>query len=281
MRKRPFTNADDLLKELVIHNDHLGEYVDGLYSPRDEVDGTYLNALFGQLRDQDMISCFYADNIAYFVTINPKGFAHAQQLDKLIWRKAKSMFDPLHGQLREDLLKIQELYPTDSVIPNNSELSESIRLLKTKGYLPMFERFVDGSWGVTYSYDDLNYLALEEDYIASRDKQVVSLKVEGENNLVNFANGNSAIHSSQSIGVDARQLSDLISELRKYTQDFSSDEKQKFEDWTETIKSELANPKPKKSVLETGMSIIKALSNSVKFAAAFAALAQFVQLSIQ
>ena len=281
MKEKSFSNADDLLKQLVKNNDHLGKYVAELYSPRDEVDGTHLNQLFGLLRDQGLISCFYANNIAYHVKINPQGFDYAQQIDKIKWKDAKSMFDLLHGQIREDLLKLQELYPAGSVIPRVSEFSESIRLLKTRGYLPMFEQFIDGSWGVEYSYNDINYKALEEDYFATRNAHSVNVNVEGENNFVNFATNNSTVNASQNIGINAKQLSDLIAELKKFTENLTNEQKQLFDDWTETIQTELAKKQPKRNIIDAGMDIIKALSNSVQFAAAFASLAQFIQLSIK
>lgn len=279
MKKRPFINADDLLKELVTHNDHLGEYVEGLYSPRDEVDGTYLNALFGQLRDQDLISCLYADNIAYFVTINPQGFAHAQQLDKFNWRKAKSMFDPLLEPYRGDFLEILKQYPEDSVIPYGTELDLTIKALRTRGYLSNFDEFVSG-WGVSYSYEDKHYLDLEESYNHLREKTSMNINFNGGNNQFNQASDNATIHATQSIGVDASKLAELINALNENSKDLPPEDKQSLDESLDFIQTELTSSKPRKNLINFATKALLTIKGSVEFLAAAATLVQFVQTVI-
>ena len=59
------------LKDLLANRDNLSQYVDLLYS--DEHKHQDLNEMFGLLKKEGYISCLYADNRAYNVTLTLKG----------------------------------------------------------------------------------------------------------------------------------------------------------------------------------------------------------------
>ena len=59
------------MRELLEHKNNLNEYVDELYA--DDTREDDLNALFGALKKEGLLSCIYADNRAYEVQLTLKG----------------------------------------------------------------------------------------------------------------------------------------------------------------------------------------------------------------
>lgn len=276
IKRKPFNTEDELLKELVKNEERLGEYIINLYSPSEEVDDTYLNALFGKLEDKGLITLLFADGMAYYVTITPDGFGYARQFDKMNWRKAINMFEPLLDPYRRDFLEILKQYPEDSFIPYGTELDSIIKALKMRGYLCNFDEFVNG-WGVSYSYEDKNYLALEESFNQKREKANMNINFEGGYNQFNLASDNATIHATQSIGVDASKLAELIKVLNEHSKNLPPEDKRTLDESLEVIQSELTSPKPKKSFINTAIAALKAINGTAQFAAAVAMLIQFVQ----
>lgn len=73
------TYLKKFMRELLEHKDNLNEYVNQLYS--DESREEDLNALFGALKREGLLSCIYADNRAYEVQLTLKGKnLHASEL---------------------------------------------------------------------------------------------------------------------------------------------------------------------------------------------------------
>ena len=277
-KKKPYNNADDLMKDLVINKDHVTQFAASLYLPFGEVDKAYLSDLFRKLKDKKLLEVlFTGDNKVYHVRITPDGFEYAHQLDKINWKRAVEMFVLLHGKCRDDLLEIVKRFPQDSVIPQGSEFEESVEILRTKGYLSRFEVFVNGAWGVSYTYDDLHYRLLEEDYLANRRGSSTLFSIEGGSHQINVANDNATIHATQNNGVDTSKLAELIKALQENSKELSPEDRQSLDTSIEFIQSELTSDKPKKNIITFATKALQAISGSVEFLAAVATLVQFIQ----
>jgi len=274
-KRRPFNSEDELLKELVKNEEHLSEYIAGLYSSSEEVDGTYLNAMFGILRDKGLLNLQFINNTAKYVSITIKGYEYEKQIDKTRWKDARSMFEPLLDPYREDFLEILKQYPENSFIPYGTKVDSAIIALRTRGYLTNFIEYLS-AWGVSYTYSDKHYLDLEESFNQKREKPNMNIKFEGGNNQFNVANDNAIINATQNIGIDSSKLIELITALQEQSKDLSCEDKQTLDECLEVIQSELTSPKPKKSLISFATKALQAIGGSVEFLAAVATLIQFI-----
>ena len=273
-----FQTPDDLLIALVQNKERLGIFVNEIYGDREDRDqGIYYNGLFGMLQNDNYLVVRFADDIAYYVSITAKGYIYASQIARKKWKVASMNFALLRGKYREDLLKILDLYPDRSLIPEDSGYNESIGVLRTKGYLSQFTRYIRG-WGVSYTYDDLNYLLLEEDYLANQERSSMKVNITGGNNQVNYATDYATVQAAQNNGIDANALVALINSLKEHSEGLSSEDKQSLNDSIEVIQTELTSSTPRKSFVNIAMNTLKAINGTVQFAAAVAALFQFIQL---
>lgn len=96
------------------------------------------------------------------------------------------------------------------------------------------------------------------------------------NGQVNVANDNATITAVNNSGVDGVTLASLIQNVRAAAQELPSDDAEIVSDSLETIEAEAVSETPKKGLLRTAITGIKAVKGSVEFAAAVAALVQFL-----
>lgn len=64
---------EDFLQELIIHQENLSEYVTSLYSESNNNYSLELNQKFGVLKENNLITVKWADNVAYNVTLTLNG----------------------------------------------------------------------------------------------------------------------------------------------------------------------------------------------------------------
>ena len=276
--RRKYFKPEDLLLALQKNKRRLGKFVDELYDASEHSEKSeYYNELFGLLEDQGFVTVLFADSRAWAVSLTPAGQNYNPKSAKQMWLEARMSFVLLNGKYRDDLLKIMEQFPQDSTIPQGSEFEASIQILRTKGYLQDFEVFVNGTWSVSYTYDDLNYHLLEEDYLFNRGESSLRFSIEGGSNQINVANDNATIHATQNIGIDTSKLAVLIKALREQSKDLTPEKKQSLEENLEVIQSEFLSGKPKKSFINTAITALKAINGTAQFAAAVAMLIQFLQ----
>ena len=94
----------------------------------------------------------------------------------------------------------------------------------------------------------------------------------------NVAMDNATINAVQNNGVDAAELKRLIAELKaSMPEDMPESDKEAIREGVETIESELAQPKPKRSLINTAIKVLQAIKGTAEFAAAVAALVLFIQ----
>ena len=77
-------------------------------------------------------------------------------------------------------------------------------------------------------------------------------------------------------GIDGATLADLIQKVRATAQDLPSDEAEIISDSLETIEAEALSAHPKKGLLRTAITGIKAIKGSVEFVADVTTLVQFL-----
>jgi len=107
------------------------------------------------------------------------------------------------------------------------------------------------------------------------EKNVYSITVT--NGQVNIANDSAIINATMNNGIDVTQLSALIQAIKHETESLPVDDKKTVISSIEVIEQELQTEKPRKNFIKTAISGIKAIKGTVEFAAAVAALIQFVQ----
>jgi len=107
------------------------------------------------------------------------------------------------------------------------------------------------------------------------EKIMYSISIQ--NGQVNIANDNSTITATNTVGIDATQLAELLQAVRITANGLSHEEAEILESNLEVIQEEIKTGKPRKSYLVTAVSGLKILKGTAEFAAAVAALIQFVQ----
>ena len=110
-----------------------------------------------------------------------------------------------------------------------------------------------------------------------------TINVIGGNPQLNLASGNSKIVATQNIGIDIKQLENIIDEIRTATntEGFGNEELEQITDSLDAIKSELTSLQPKKGILRTAVKGLQAINGSAQFLAAIATMVQFVEPYIQ
>ena len=110
-----------------------------------------------------------------------------------------------------------------------------------------------------------------------------TINVIGGNPQLNIASGNSEIVATQNIGIDIKQLENIIDEIRTATntEGFGNEELEQITDSLNAIKAELTSLQPKKGILKTAVKGLQAINGSAQFLAAIATMVQFVEPYIQ
>ena len=105
----------------------------------------------------------------------------------------------------------------------------------------------------------------------------VTYSITVSNGQVNIANDSATITANNNVGLDIDQLERLISNVRNTATGLSDGDAEVMSDSLEAIEDQVKAKKPKKGVIKTAITALKTLKGTVEFAAAIAALIQFVQ----
>ena len=108
----------------------------------------------------------------------------------------------------------------------------------------------------------------------------VTYNVNIENGQFNVANDNATINATLNNGVDFEKLEALLKGVLDNCNGLSEEDTEAVQENLEVIKSELNEPKPKKSLLKTAMIGLKLIKGTTEFSAAVITLVQFVSLFI-
>ena len=107
------------------------------------------------------------------------------------------------------------------------------------------------------------------------DKVSYNISISG--GQVNIANDNAVINATNNDGVDYGQLMELIAKVKETASEISDEDNESLNDSLEVIEDLATSDKPKKSLIRTAVTALKAIKGTAEFAAAVAALVAFVQ----
>lgn len=97
------------------------------------------------------------------------------------------------------------------------------------------------------------------------------------NGQVNIASDNGTINAPNYFGVDVAELGKLIEDVKKSASGMAEKDRETLSDSLEVIDEQFKTDKPKKSFVRAAIEGIKRIKWTAEFAAAVAALVQFVQ----
>lgn len=136
--------------------------------------------------------------------------------------------------------------------------------------------------GVDSQYE--HYLAEIEDIIRrsemnekTRESGRLSVTVTGGNPQINAAFDEATITATQNNGVDLDTLNKLLGNVRTAATEMPPEDAEAASENLEVIEHEAQQEKPRKSFLKTALTGLQAIKGTAEFAAAVAALVQFVQ----
>lgn len=104
----------------------------------------------------------------------------------------------------------------------------------------------------------------------------VSYNVSVQNGQAIFAGDNATITATNTVGVDKNELEKLISAVMNNTVGLTDDEIETVKECMDTVAAEAQSQNPKKSALKIVQKTLSAIKGSAEFAAAVAALIQFI-----
>jgi len=108
------------------------------------------------------------------------------------------------------------------------------------------------------------------------DKTVYNISVK--NGQVNIATDNSNLNAvNQITGTDSEQLNMLVSQIQNLItpETVSDEDAETLNNAIETIQCELTSSQPKKSIIKTGLNVLKTIKGTAELGAAIAALIEF------
>lgn len=105
----------------------------------------------------------------------------------------------------------------------------------------------------------------------------VTYTITVTNGQVNIASDNANINATNNVGTDVEKLTALISDVRAAAAGIDGEDAETLSDSLEVIEEEVKAEKPKKSFIKTAITGLKTIKGTVEFAAAVAALAEFLQ----
>lgn len=209
-------------------------------------------------------------------TLTASGRSYFENKPRMQIREAMEMFVPLTVELKDKLKHIVTRYKEKDYIQDGSEIITAIEDLKRAGYLRQTHEDILGGYKIKFSYEDLNYDFLEEQY----NKQFMTgnnITVHGGVNQLNTASGNATLIVTNNVGADLAQLAELINKVKAAATDITGKDAETLSESLEVIEEETKSDKPKKSLLKMALTGIKTLKGTAEFAAAVASLTQFVQ----
>lgn len=106
------------------------------------------------------------------------------------------------------------------------------------------------------------------------DKVIYNVTVHNGQAII--ASDNATVTATNSIGFCGDELAKLIADVRASSETLTPEEKETVTDSLEVIESEASAEKPKKGMLRTALTALKAIKGATEFGAAVASLAEFI-----
>lgn len=91
-----------------------------------------------------------------------------------------------------------------------------------------------------------------------------------------IATDNAVVNASNTVSMNLDKLEALLERVRENAANLSNDDKTVVQNSLEAIKTEACSTSPRKSVLDTALTVLKGIKSSVEFSAAVASLVQFL-----
>lgn len=200
-------------------------------------------------------------------TILPSAQEYFNKKRNLEYMEAIEMFIPLPQELKEKLKLITTQYEEGNYIPIQSEAWTIVEQLKSAGYLKKFERHIR-NYLVKFSYEDLNYDFLEEQY----NRQFQSgnnFMVYGGTNQFNTSSGHGTVNATQNVGIDCDRLNQLIKEVLESAPKDNDEQLETIAGDLREIQSQIASGNPNKRFLKLIFAGLNGIVNSVANCTAF------------
>lgn len=112
----------------------------------------------------------------------------------------------------------------------------------------------------------------------TRERGRISVTVTGGNPQINAAFDEATINATQNNGMDLDTLYRLLSNVKTAVAEMPPEDAEAASETLEVIEHEAQQEKPRKSFLKTALTGLQAIKGTAEFAAAVAALVQFVQM---
>lgn len=232
---------------------------------------------------------------------------HKKLIEVDFWRKI-----PFNFQMTIlSSLKIFDTYITDFEIINKAISNEQISYREVKLLRKIGQNSIDFNheYGKTFKeeyswreYGNIDFQLAEEIYQEGRDFFVTlqdaknaahrmedymnhssvqnQVNVSGNNNNLQVQQGNNNVIMNHRM--DVSKLEQLIKEIYSNLEDgISKEVVEEINEYVDVIKEEVTKPTPKRNLLKTALSGLRAIKGSAEFAAAVSAIVEFVQLMMQ
>lgn len=194
--------------------------------------------------------------------VTRKGKDYFNNKPKLEVMEAMQMFIPLPPNLKSNLKQITTTYKDGDYIQNNIEMVTIIDELKKAGYLSKFKRNLHYSYYVEFSYADLHYDFLEQQY----NKQLQpgnNFTFYGGNNQVNTANDHGTVNATQNIGIDCDRLNKLIKEVLDFAPKDNDEQLETITESLNGIKNQALSQAPNKGIIRGLFAGLKVIASGV------------------
>ena len=229
----------------------------------------YVKRLYAYLNDQKIIQQIINDAIStseydceQFITENKHSMMRGYEVNVPI--NEADHIKALYNLLEElAAMEDKRLYGIAVGFVSHKGFNETIQNFLDKMFKPLIDFITDSL--------SKEMMVLEQNMPTSKFNQHI------ENNY-GTANAGELISSTQNSGIDISELSKII-ETIKHTSSLleNVEDKETVQEYIEVIETELNNKHPKKSLLKTAMTGLKAIKGSVEFSAAIVAIIQFIQ----
>ena len=105
----------------------------------------------------------------------------------------------------------------------------------------------------------------------------IAYTISVQNGQVNIAHDNASITATNTVGINIKQLEELIQAVRKTADGLSDEDAEILNSNLEVLEEEVKSEKPRKGFLKTAVSGLKMLKGTAEFTAAITSLIQFIQ----
>lgn len=208
-------------------------------------------------------------------TPTASGRAYFENKPRMQVKEAMEMFVPLTAELKQKLTEIVTQHKDGDYIEEDKETISAVEELKRAGYLRQTRNDILGGYEIRFSYEDLNYDFLEEQY----NRQFMTgnnITVHGEVKQLNAASGHAAIYAAQNNGVDSSTLNRLIDEVLKSAPKDDDEQLEMIAESLDEIRNQAMSDTPKKGIIKALFTGLNGIANCAGFAANVATLYQFL-----